>query len=72
MKNIRVNSIPVNQNDAVTDDQLVRRFFIIDEQAGVVDAALAPVAVTLATSIKLKIRIRTARPYYEESKILKV
>ena len=56
---INVANIPVNKNALASDDIAVRRFFVIDETAGVAAAGKAPKAVTYAQTISLMVRIRT-------------
>ena len=56
---VRVSNIAKNQNAAADDDVLVRRFFIVDETAGVAVAGAAAVAVTYAQSMLFTVRVRS-------------
>lgn len=56
---IRVANILVNKNAAAEDDVMVRRFFVIDETAGVAVSGSAATAVTYAASMQMTVRIRT-------------
>ena len=68
---VRVANILVNKNAAAADDVMVRRFFVIDETAGVSSSAAAAAAaatttvpatataVTYAQSMQMTVRIRT-------------
>ena len=56
---VKVSNVAVNQNDRTDDDVYVRRFFMIDETAGVKVEGDAAVAVTYAQTMHFGIRMRS-------------
>ena len=56
---VKVSNVAVNQNDRTDDDVYVRRFFMIDETAGVKVEGDAAVAVTYAQTMHFDIRMRS-------------
>ena len=56
---IKVTNVAVNLNDASDDDLYVRRFFVVDETAGVRVSDGATVAVTYAQTIKIDVEMRS-------------